>query len=126
MQAAEQPSEAPAEKISKADAVRAAMAEGNDTPEEGVAFISKRFGVEVTRQQFSSYKSQEKARQQKKGGQEENGQQGKRAVEAPVAEVVPAPRNGTPDVAESIQAIKSLVDTLGVDQVKQIAEIFRK
>ena len=55
---------APAEKLSKADAVRRAIADGVDSPSEGVAYVRSKFGIEITNQQFSTVKFQDK----KKGG----------------------------------------------------------
>jgi hypothetical protein len=44
-------------KITKTAAVKAALAEGIESPEEGVDFIQKRFGIEIGRQHFSAVKS---------------------------------------------------------------------
>jgi hypothetical protein len=49
--------------MSKVDAVRAALAEGVESPEEGTEFIRKRFGIEIGRQHFSATKSQLKKRE---------------------------------------------------------------
>lgn len=101
---------------SKADAVRAALAEGVDQPEEGVAFIKARFGLDISRQMFSSYKTFEKKRAGKvrrRGGRRASGA------------AAPSPsRNGKGDVVAAVETIKKLVDELGVDQVKRLADIF--
>lgn len=106
--------------MTKADAVRAALAEGLDTPEEGTAYIKEKFGLDVTKPQFSTYKSIGKKKA--KGGA------GKTRQAAPArsqALAVPA-RATNGDVSLAVEAIKTLVDQLGVDQVQRIAEVFRK
>jgi hypothetical protein len=75
--------------MSKVDAVKAALAEGVESPEDGVAFIQKRFGIEIGRQHFSATKSQLKRRE---GG---GAPKGKRAPKRrQVAE--PAPQTAPP------------------------------
>ena len=131
--AAETPSEqpivdaAPKETVSKADAVRAALAEGIDSPDEGVAFIRERFGIEMGKTMWSSYKSQEKTRQAKASGGDRP-RVGRPPVTPSASIVPPAPapaaaRNGS--VADSLKTVKELVDRLGADEVIKIAEIFR-
>src|SRR3954470_15638168 len=44
-------------KMSKTDAIRAAVAEGHESPADGVDFIKKRFGIELSKQHFSATKS---------------------------------------------------------------------
>src|SRR3954471_15918281 len=66
--------------ISKAAAVRDALEQGEESPEDGVAYIKKIHGIEMTRQSFSSYKTQEKARQAKKPPK---GKPGRKPKEAP-------------------------------------------
>ena len=43
----------------KADAVRAAIAEGVLKPQDACTWIKEKFGIEITPAHFSSYKSQE-------------------------------------------------------------------
>jgi hypothetical protein len=52
---------AKAEIVSKADAARVALREGIEGPQEAVAFIRKRFGIEMAPQHFSAVKSQIKS-----------------------------------------------------------------
>src|SRR4051812_41647119 len=51
----------PSRKVSKTDAIRAAMAEGIESPGEGVDFIRKRFGIEMSKGHFSATKSKLKS-----------------------------------------------------------------
>ena len=48
-------------KMSKTDAIRAAVAEGIESPGDGVDFIRKRFGLEMSKQHFSATKSKLKS-----------------------------------------------------------------
>jgi hypothetical protein len=48
---------APADKVTKADAVRAAIKAGADKPQDAIPFIKEKFGIEISAQHFSSYKS---------------------------------------------------------------------
>ena len=57
---AEEP-ETPGKRMSKTDAIRAAMAEGIESPGDGVDFIRKRFGLEMSKQHFSATKSKLKS-----------------------------------------------------------------
>jgi hypothetical protein len=112
-------------KINKADAVRAAIAEGVDMPEEGVAYILKKFGIEVTKSQFSTYKSLDK----KRDGATDKKKPGRKPTQPAPAAVAPTPKpssNGSSGLAIQVEAIKTLVDTLGVDQVVSIARLFAK
>ena len=81
-------------------------------------FIKDTFDIQLTNESFSTLKSQiKKAGGTSKPAAKPGPQASKPAVSS---------TNGVPNVAHSIEAIKTLVDQLGVDQVKQIAEIFRK
>jgi hypothetical protein len=57
---AEEP-ETSGRRMSKTDAIRAAMAEGIESPGDGVDFIRKRFGLEMSKQHFSATKSKLKS-----------------------------------------------------------------
>ena len=100
------------------------MKDGIDTPDEGIAYILKKFAIEMGKPMWSSYRSQEKARLAKKGGAE--AAKPGRKPGAPAA-VTPAPLpNGSVGLAIQVEAIKTLVDQLGVDQVVSIARLFAK
>jgi hypothetical protein len=49
--------------VKKIDMARAALAEGLDNPAEAVAWIKARYGIDLPKAQFSSYKSQLKAKE---------------------------------------------------------------
>lgn len=107
--------------VTKADAVRAAVAHGADVPAEGVAYIKAQFGIDITPQHFSSIKSQHKAKAGKPAGRRGRKPGTPATAAAPTRAAI-----GIPNVAGPLTTIKHLVETLGVDQVKEIAEIFRK
>jgi hypothetical protein len=104
-------------KMTKSDAVRAALAQGVDKPEEGVAFIRDRFGLEVTNAQFSTYKSLARAKGKvgRKGARKGHG-----VGATPKHHTV---GNGLVEV-DDLEAVKGLVAKIGADQVKRIAGLF--
>ena len=68
---ADEPEPATNGSISKAQAVRNALAEGLEKPGEIADFARKHYGLEITNQQVSAYKAQTKARARKEDGPEE-------------------------------------------------------
>jgi hypothetical protein len=117
--------------ISKAAAVRDALAKGNDSPEAGIGYLHSVYGIEMTRQTFSSYKAQEKARQAKRQSEEPNAEpaNGGPKPKAPLVEGYVAPpekpraADGEADLLASLEALKPLVASLGVEKVKRPAEL---
>jgi hypothetical protein len=115
--------------ISKAAAVRDALEQGEDGPEDGVAYIKKIHGIEMTRQMFSSYKAQEKARQAKKQEAAPKAKPGRKPREAsaepaaPARAVRPEP-TGDGDMIDDLAAVKHLVQKLGAEQVRKIVGLF--
>ena len=104
--------------VQKTEAVRQALAAGKDMPSAGVAWIKETLGVEVTNQQFSSYKTQEKA----KGSAASS-----KAVPVPVASNGAVHRNGSVGHGLSLDAakqVKELVGKFGAKTVKELAELF--
>jgi hypothetical protein len=92
--------------IKKTDAVRQTLADGVDNPTEAVAHIKKKFDIDITTQQFSTYKSVIKSK---------GGSSGKRK----------AARKGTVDVVDAASAVKELCSQIGPDKVKGLADLFR-
>lgn len=87
------------EKMTKAEAVRQAIAAGADKPTEGVKFIKEKFGLTVTPAAFSANKSQSKTRK-------------------------PSPHTQPDgeDLVVVLQNLKGLVKRHGADQVKRLAD----
>ncbi len=106
--------------ISKTEAVKAALADGVEKPQDGAAFIKERFGLDVTPQMFSQTKSLLRKKEREASG----------TASGESARLAPASSNGhhapAAGVAQSVEAIKRLVGSMGVDEVIQIAELFRR
>src|SRR3954466_1753511 len=81
---------------SKVEAVRAALDMGKDQPEDGIAFIKDRFGIEMSRQHFSTTKSK-----LKKG---EGSQSVKRTRKAPSRGPAVQATDGEQDVIAALEA----------------------
>lgn len=103
--------EPPAKSVSKADAVRAALADGIESPEDGVAFLKAQYGIEMSKQMWSTYKAQLKARAKKQSG-------------AQPAKRGPKPASPAGDIIDDISAVKGLVAKLGGAQVKKLVDLF--
>jgi hypothetical protein len=106
------------EPIKKTDAVRQALAEGVDNPTEAVAHIKKKFGIDITTQQFSTYKSNLKAKRAGSSG-------GKRAGRRSGTEIGNGRTGrGALDVVDAAAAVKDLCSQIGADKVKRLAGLF--
>lgn len=96
------------ETITKAEAVRRAMAAGVDTPAEGAAYVKEHFGIEMDAKTFSLNRSQQRAREARQSGDEP-----KRRT-APAHAVIPT------DLGSDIKLTKQLIEQAGgVEQFKQ-------
>jgi hypothetical protein len=103
--------------ITKAEAVRRAMAAGMNMPDDGVGFIKAQFGIDLPKQMWSSYRAQQKARDAKKA-------EGKsKRVEGYLAPPSKKSANGEGDLLAAMEAIKPLVDNLGKDQAHRIIDL---
>lgn len=118
--------------ISKAAAIRRALAEGIGSPEEGVDFIRKTFGLDVSRQHFSASKSQTKKKNQGGETPAEPAKRGRKPKSAPGQAVADAPARkpkhsasseGETDLLAAMEAMKPLVAALGADRVKRLVDI---
>jgi hypothetical protein len=114
---------APAPTITKAEAVRQALAAGKDSPSDGTGFIKSNYGIEITSQMFSSYKAQQKARDAKQSGGAPAAKRGRKPKAAVEGYLAPPPRKGESTLLDAMEAMKPLVASLGVEQVKRIAEL---
>jgi hypothetical protein len=110
------PARAPQASVSKADAIRAALAEGLDSLGDIEGFIKSRFGLEMPRQMISSYKAQQKARDKKQAGGEEPARKPRGPVAKPTL-------NGELDVITALEALKPLVHQLGAEKVKRLVDV---
>ena len=110
--------DAPFPTISKTDAVKAALDAGVEKPKLGVTYIKETFGLDMSPSHFSQMKTL--------GKKKSNG-----SAVTQSASIAPASSNGHHaqaggGVAESVEAIKGLVDRMGAEEVVRIAELFRK
>jgi hypothetical protein len=121
---------APGEEMSKADAVRAAIAAGIEKPKDGVEYVKKEFGIEITPATFSVTKSQD-AKKAREGGSEvaekptttaKRGPKPKTA--APAAAAAPSTNGSTG--GSLVQGLKALVERYGVEDVREVLELMRK
>lgn len=98
--------------VKKIDAVRAALAEGIEKPDEAVAWIKEKFGIDLPKPQWSSYRSQIKSKEA-----------GKTATPRQPSQLPPTPAKQG-DVVDALETIKGLVQQLGADRVKRIVSLF--
>jgi len=114
--------------ISKAEAVRQALSAGMESPEDGVGFIKSNYGIELSKQMWSSYRAQQKARDGKKAESAgvPKGKPGRKA--ASVSQLDKVVKTIQPAVGSSVisdlAAVKALVEKLGVNEVVEIAKLF--
>ncbi len=95
--------------ISKANAVREALAEGLEAPGDIAAFIEKRHGIVIPKQMVSSYKAQQRARDAKAAGGEIHPR-----THAPQPVGIPA------GFGTDVMAIRELIERLGgIDMFKE-------
>ena len=105
--------------ISGAQAVRNALAEGLTEIDDIDNFVRTQYGKEIPRQQISAYKSQ--ANKKSGEGPARRGRRPKAAVEGYLAPpIVP---KGDGDLIDALRALKPLVAKVGVEKVKELAEL---
>jgi hypothetical protein len=125
----ELPEEEPGAIISKAEAIRAALSAGKQSPGEIHDFVLSKFGHDIPKQMVSSYKAQEKARQAKKSDVSPKAKPGRKPkAAAPVRNGYVAPPEkpkaaGSPDVLLALEGVKELMATYGADKVRRIVDL---
>lgn len=92
---------------SKMDAVREALAEGMDSPEDGTNYVKAKYGFEMSRQMFSTYKANIKRREAMLSGHASG-------TRVPV---------GSADMFEILAGMKALVAEHGAERVKQMVDL---
>jgi len=107
-------------KISKADAVRAALKAGHDMPQAASEYIKTTFGLDVAPQVVSTYKSIDNKRKGKKV----------RKKADPSSALVSKPATKTAsnghlaNPADLARGVKSLVEQFGAEAVKDMTKVF--
>lgn len=104
--------------LSKTEAGRLALREGIERPQEAVAFIEKRFGIQMTPMQFSQIKLRLKRRE----GEAEPSEQTVKGVEGYLA----PPKieaTGEGDLIDVLEQMKPLIARYGAENVKRIVDL---
>ncbi len=96
--------------ISKAEAIRQALANGIESPSEGVEFVKREFGIDLSPTHFSAGKSLAKKMAEAKSQGNIRGRSN------------PYFSNNA-DLIEAMEVMKPLVASLGVEKVKRLAEL---
>ena len=114
-------------KLSKTDAIRAAMAEGIESPGDGVDFIRRRFGIEMSKGHFSATKSKLKTMEgAKKAAPKAAPQEATKRKQEPVWDYQtppeqPAGRDG--NLLDALEQMKPLIAQYGPDHVKRMVDL---
>jgi len=107
--------------MKKVDAVRATLAEGIESPTEGVEYIKKKFGIEMNAQSFSTSKFQiNKAKGAKKKPGRKPG-----AAAAPKAATPAVSSNGS-SCGSLVQGLRALIEKYGVEDVGEVLALMKK
>jgi hypothetical protein len=117
--------------VKKVEAVRQALAHDPDMkPVQGVKYIKTHFNIDITTSNFSAYKSQIRARQQK--GLEGNGGRGGYSAE-PTASDLLTVKKAIEEEGESIESFGKMVEQIekvgqrvgGIDSLKHCLNALR-
>ncbi len=103
--------------MTKADAVRAAMAEGVEKPQDACEWIKTKFGIDITPAHFSSYKSGFKKKEG--GGASEPSSTSSHGKSQPSGS-----RVGNSNPVELAKQVRALVQQHGAAAVKGMVEVF--
>jgi hypothetical protein len=109
--------------VSKADMVRAAVAEGMESPADGVAFIKAKYGIDLPKPMWSSYRAQQKARDGKSAPAEKRGRKPKVAVDGQVAPAPKVEAKGDGNLLDALKTMKPLIAQYGVAKIKEMADL---
>lgn len=115
-----------AESVSKAEAVRRAVAAGVESPAEGAAYVQEHFGIDMDNKTFSLNRSQQKIRDAKKQAAAK-GKPGRKPIQAVEGDMASPPKQGMAggesELLAAMEAMKPLVDSMGKEQVKRIVDL---
>jgi hypothetical protein len=131
---AQEPDEAGGKGMTKAEAIRRALAAGFEGPQEGTAYIRKEFGIEVAPQHFSATKSQMKNKPTGRKGKP--GRKPRHLMPDPqqsqkdappiehyfTPEPKPTPAGGS-ELLDAMEVMKPLIASLGKEQVHRIVDL---
>ncbi len=117
-------------KMSKTDAIRAAVAEGHESPGDGVDFIRTRFGIEMSKGHFSATKSKLKSAESvgasTSGARKSAPAAASKRKPEPVGDYQtppeqPAGREG--NLLDALEQMKPLIAQYGPDHVKRMVDL---
>ncbi|WP_145243467.1 hypothetical protein [Urbifossiella limnaea] len=106
--------------MTKADAVRAAVAEGVTKPQDACEWIKTKFGIDITPQHFSSYKSQQA---KKEGGMTSSGKRGRKPAQVATGGGVSGGNERSSSPAELARQVKALVQQYGAENVSDMLAV---
>lgn len=110
--------------MTKAAAVREALVNGVEKPQDGVEYLKTKHGLDITANQFSIYKSAEKKKGASGGT---GGTRGRKPNEAPKeteTRIGVSSRAGTDSGVALAREVKALVEKYGANSVKDMADVF--
>lgn len=111
--------------VSKAEAVRQALAEGLDGIGDIGEFIKAKYGIEMPKPIISSYKAQQKARDAKRNRASSSSKTPKRGKPAE-GYLAPPPRiepTGEGDLIDILEKMKPLIAQHGAEKIKRIVDL---
>lgn len=110
--------------MSKAQAVRNALAEGVEDIGDIEGFVKSRYGIDIPRQMISAYKAMEKKRAEKAAGKP--GRKTRGAESSGSAPRATRSSGLESDLLDAMEAMKPLVEKLGPEKVKRIVDLLGK
>jgi hypothetical protein len=102
--------------VSKAEAVRAALADGVDGLDEMAAFIKTKFGFEISKPMLSSYKANEKKRVAK-------ADESSAPKRGPALKVPASGRED--DILRTLETLKPLIASHGSDKLHRLIDVLK-
>ncbi len=108
--------------MSKAGAARAALADGVVVPKEASIYIKRKFGIDISPQQFSAEKSRLKLRAGGVGPHSNQDLPGK-GFDGYLAPPSKRSSPGEADLLMALEAMKPLIAQLGTEKVKRMVDL---
>jgi hypothetical protein len=111
--------------MNKSQAARAAVDAGYEKPVEAVAYIKRKFGIDMNPQHFSSIKSNyRKAQGEAKPAKKAEPPAPRKRSDAVEGYVAPPPKQADGgDLLDTLEALKPLIAQHGAERVKQMVDL---
>jgi hypothetical protein len=115
----------PAKTVTKAEAVRQALAKGIEAPGEISDFLKSQYGLDMPKQMASTYKSQQKARDLRVAtiGVVKRGPKPKGQLTGQIITSSKHYAGGDTDIISSLESLKPLIARYGPDRVKRLVDL---